>query len=204
MALLALDLGSHCGFAVFKNGEIISGTKKLQIDKRKFGRRFLEFRNWLLQMIAVHDIREIYFERVFGHLGTEAAHCYGGFMYTLATVCLEKNIPCMGFTVQTIKKFMTGKGNANKEEMIAAAKARGFNPQTDDEADAIAIMLLALNNLTLKNKNVPHESDSVSFQALVESGRQHPMPSLASELFQWMTAVSAINMLNFNNNLGVN
>ena len=155
-----------------------------------------------MQMIVAHDIREIYFERVFGHVGTEAAHIYGGFMYTLGTVCLEKNIPCMGFTVQAIKKFMTGKSNANKEEMIAAAKARGFNPQTDDEADAIAIMLLALHNLTLKNKNVPHESDSGSFQALVESGGQPPTPSPASEFFQWMTATLVINTLNFNSNLG--
>ena len=202
MALLALDLGSHCGFAVFRNGEIISGTKKLRIDKRKFGGRFLEFRNWLMQMIATHDIREIYFERVFGHVGTEAAHIYGGFMYTLATVCLEKNIPCMGFTVQAIKKFMTEKGNANKEEMIAAAKARGFNPQTDDEADAIAIMLLALHNLTLKNKNVPHKSDSGAFQYLLESGCQAPTSSLASEFFQWMTATLVVNVLNFNSNFG--
>lgn len=202
MALLALDLGSHCGFAVFKNGEIISGTKKLRIDKKKFGGRFLEFRNWLLQMIAMHDIRKVYFERVFGHVGTEAAHCYGGFLCTLAAVCLEKNITCTGFTVQAIKKFMTGKGNANKEEMIAAAKARGFNPQTDDEADAIAIMLLALNNLTLKNKNVPHESDSGSFQALAESGCQAPGISLASEFFQWMTVFAVTNPLNFNINFG--
>jgi Holliday junction resolvasome RuvABC endonuclease subunit len=46
--------------------------------------------------------------------------------------------------VGTIKKFMTGKGNATKEEMIAAAKLRGFDPKTDDEADALGILFLAL------------------------------------------------------------
>ena len=81
-------------------------------------------------MIAIHDIQEIYFERVYGHSGTEAAHVYGGLMYTLATVCLELNLKCVGYPVQAIKKFMTGKGNASKDEMITAAKSRGFNHKT--------------------------------------------------------------------------
>lgn len=61
MALLGLDLGSHCGFAVFKNDGIISGTKKLGTYKEKFGVRFLEFRKWLLQMIATYNIEAVYF-----------------------------------------------------------------------------------------------------------------------------------------------
>lgn len=144
MTLLALDLGTDCGFAMLKNGKYISG--KLQIDKRKFGRRFLEFRNWLLKMITNHKVEHVYFERVYAHLGTEAAHTYGGFMYTLAAVCLERGVKCTGLPVQTIKKFMTGKGNATKDEMILAARLRGFAPKSDDEADAIAIMLLGLTD----------------------------------------------------------
>ena len=38
----------------------------------------------------------------------------------------------------------TGKGNANKDAMIAAARARGFTPTDDNEADAIAILLWAI------------------------------------------------------------
>ena len=183
MTLLALDLGTSCGFALVKDGKFGSGTKKLRVNKRAFGSRFLDFRNWLLQMIALYGVQEIYFERVYGHSGTEAAHVYGGLMYTLATVCLEQNLKCVGLTVQTIKKFMTGKGNATKDEMIAATKSRGFDPQTDDEADAIAIMLLALNILTLKNKNALDKSYSGSFQSLVESGSPSPRTFLASEFF---------------------
>lgn len=183
MALLALDLGTSCGFAIFKDGKFASGTKKLRVDKRAFGSRFLDFRNWLLQIIALHDVREIYFERVYGHTGTEAAHVYGGLMYTLATVCLELNLKCVGFSVQMIKKFMTGKGNATKEEMISAAKSRGFNPKTHDEADAVAIMLLALSFLTLNNKSTVHTSKSGSFRPLIERGSLSPETFLASELF---------------------
>lgn len=201
MTFLALDLGSDCGFAIFKNDKFISGTKKLKTYKEKFGARFYEFRKWLLKIIERHDIKAVFFERVYGHKGTEAAHCYGGFMYTLASVCLQHNIPCIGLTVQEIKKFMTEKGNATKDEMIAAAKRKGFDPETDDEADAIAIMLFAIKGSSGKDLKAD-KSGFGSFQALGESGFQAPITSLASELFQWMTVFWVANLLNFNGTLG--
>ena len=186
MALLALDLGTACGFAIFKDGKFISGTRKLGTYKEKFGARFHEFRTWLLNIIAKHNIEAVYFERVFGHKGVEAAHCYGGFMYTLASVSYQQNIPCISFSVQAIKKFMTGKGNANKDEIIAAVKRKGFTPATDDEADAIAIMLLALKEEMSRDKKA-NKSDSGSFQAPGESGSQDPTISLVSDFFQRLT-----------------
>ena len=53
-------------------------------------------------------------------------------------------MPYEGVPVGTIKRHATGKGNADKEAMIAAARARGFNPADDNEADAIAILFWAL------------------------------------------------------------
>ncbi len=43
-----------------------------------------------------------------------------------------------------IKSHAIGKGNATKQAMIDAARARGFSPADDNEADAIAILLWAL------------------------------------------------------------
>lgn len=182
MNILALDLGTDCGFAIFKDGKFISGTKKLGTYKEKFGERFYEFRKWLLNVIAKHNIEAIYFERVYGHKGVEAGHCYGGFMYTLASVCYQQNIPCISFSVQAIKKFITAKGNATKNEIITAVKHKGFNPETDDEADAIAIMLLALDNITSNDQNKKRY-----YKTLGESGSQDPGISLASEFFRELT-----------------
>ena len=189
MNILALDLGLACGFAIFKGGKFLSGMKKLGSYKEKFGARFHEFRKWLLNIIEKHNVEVVYFERVYGHKGVEAGHCYGGFMYMLASVCFQQNIPCVGLKVQTIKKFMTGKGNATKDEMIAAAQQKGFNPKTDDEADAIAIMLLALKELINKDKK-SDKNTSGSFQALGESGAQAPIISLASEFFRGLTGIT--------------
>jgi Holliday junction resolvasome RuvABC endonuclease subunit len=46
--------------------------------------------------------------------------------------------------VGTIKRFITGKGNADKQAVIDAVRARGFQPKDDNEADAIAILLWAI------------------------------------------------------------
>ena len=53
-------------------------------------------------------------------------------------------IPYQGVPVGTIKRLITGKGNADKAAVIAAVRARGFSPADDNEADAIAILLWAI------------------------------------------------------------
>jgi Holliday junction resolvasome RuvABC endonuclease subunit len=45
------------------------------------------------------------------------------------------------FQPRTIKQFATGKGNVSKLAMIQAIKAKGFKPEDDNQADAIALLL---------------------------------------------------------------
>ncbi|MBM3273404.1 hypothetical protein FJY94_09270, partial [Candidatus Kaiserbacteria bacterium] len=59
---------------------------------------------------------------------------------TLTAWCEHHQIPYQGVPVGTIKKHATGKGNAGKAEMIAAAKALGFAPVDDNHADALALL----------------------------------------------------------------
>ena len=98
-------------------------------------------------------IDAIYFEEVRRHIGVDAAHAYGGFLASLTAWCEEHSIPYQGIPVGTIKKFITGKGNASKGEVIAAVKALGSNPADDNEADAIALLHLALQQFTPSNIN---------------------------------------------------
>ncbi len=46
----------------------------------------------------------------------------------------------------TIKRHVTGKGNASKQTVIEAVRCRGHDPVDDDEADVIAILLWAEDN----------------------------------------------------------
>ena len=56
----------------------------------------------------------------------------------------SRNIAYQGVPVGTIKRFIAGKGNADKTAVIAAVRARGFHPADDNEADALAILLWAI------------------------------------------------------------
>jgi ABC-type sugar transport system ATPase subunit len=60
---------------------------------------------------------------------------------TLTAWAELRGVPYEGVPVGTIKRHATGKGNADKDAMIAAARARGFSPADDNEADAIALLL---------------------------------------------------------------
>jgi Holliday junction resolvasome RuvABC endonuclease subunit len=48
--------------------------------------------------------------------------------------------------VGTIKRHATGRGNADKDAVIAAVRALGFNPEDDNEADALALLDWALEH----------------------------------------------------------
>jgi len=142
--LLALDLGTTTGWALrTMDGRIVSGTHDFR--PRRFeggGMRYLRFTDWLVELAMLsHGIRRVVFEEVRRHVGTDAAHIYGGFLGALTSWCEEHEIPYQGVPVGTIKRFVTGKGNANKDAVIAAVSARGYAPADDNEADAIALLL---------------------------------------------------------------
>lgn len=141
MKILALDLGNKMGYALFDGKNTLSETIKHKNSKGAAGHQYLHFRYWLANVLFNFDsIDAIYYEDVRRHLGTDAAHVYGGYLATLQAFCCEKNIKLVPVAVGTIKKHWTGKGNADKNEMLAEAKRRGFNAIDDNEADALAIL----------------------------------------------------------------
>ena len=145
--ILALDLGTSTGWALrAQDGLITSGTACFRPGRFDGGgMRYLRFTNWLTEIDRLSgQIAAIWFEEVRRHAGTDAAHVYGGLMATLTAWAELRGIPYEGVPVGTIKRHVTGKGNANKDAMIAAARARGFSPADDNEADAIALLLWAI------------------------------------------------------------
>lgn len=145
---LALDLGTKTGWAVTTStGKIKSGTIKL--DRGRFtggGRRFVAFEEWLIEIRREYRFIEVFFEEVRRHRGTDAAHVYGGLLAVLTKWCEQQVpvIPYEGVPVGEIKRHATGKGNADKPQMIAAMQALGHSPKDDNEADALAILHLRL------------------------------------------------------------
>jgi len=143
MTLLALDLGTKLGWAVaFGPGDILSGTIDFKVKKYEGGgMMWVRFRTWLNEMADRHGpIEQVCFEAVRRHIGTDAAHIYGGFLSHLTAWCEKRGIPYEGIAVATIKKHATGKGNAGKPQVFAAMEAKGFSPVDDNESDALALL----------------------------------------------------------------
>ena len=111
--------------------------------------QFLKFKKFLKQLTDVVHPDVLVLEEVRRHLGVDAAHAYGGYLSHVSAYCSEVDIPHTGVPVGTIKKFATGKGNANKEDMIKAAGDL-FPDQIiedDNQADALCLLQYAIKEI---------------------------------------------------------
>lgn len=155
MATLALDLGTDLGYAIdLPDGRIESGPKSFPVGRD--GERFLAMRYWLHGLKQRVDgmggeIDLVLFERVdFIKPGqVYAAHCWGGFWATLTAWCEHHRIQYEGVAVSTLKKLATGNGFSPKPQVAErvhrelARRGQDRVIKTDDESDALALLLFA-------------------------------------------------------------
>ncbi|WP_186122352.1 polynucleotidyl transferase [Burkholderia gladioli] len=151
--LLALDLGTQCGWALSKGGVLTYGTRNFSAKRTDGpGQRWLKFRAMLgNHFAAAGEIHAIYYEHVMAHgpkdkPNTIAAHVFGGFLAHLEAWCDVQRVRLVPVDVGAVKKGWTGRGNANKQAMIDEARKRGFKvgADEDDTADALAILHVGL------------------------------------------------------------
>lgn len=140
MNILAIDPGTKCGWAVHRNGKLeFSGVWDLKIQRHEGeGIRWIRFRKFL---DLLDNIDLVAFEEVRRHAGVTAAHVYGAMVATITAWAETYKIQYVSVPVGTIKKFATGKGNADKEQMIEACVNKlNKQPIDDNEADALWIL----------------------------------------------------------------
>lgn len=152
-AILGIDPGTACGWAVLTldGARIASGTWSLAARRHEGGgMRYLRVRRHVEEILGQFAIEQLAYEEVRRHAGTDAAHVYGGIVSQITAVCESRSppVPYTGAPVATVKRLATGKGNADKDAMIAAAtELFGFTPGDDNEADALFIALAASRGL---------------------------------------------------------
>lgn len=156
MITIGIDLGSKCGVA-WTAGSTIYGAKTMLWDlkhkpKEHGGARFARFRRSLTALLAEPQQEyRIYFERVMRHLSSDSAHVYGALWGAMLEVCMTRQIKPVGVPVPTLKKYATGRGNADKSQMIRAANERlAWGGSDDNEADALWLLDFGLNTKSEK------------------------------------------------------
>lgn len=106
----------------------------------------IRFRAKVREIIEMEQIDLVVFEQAAGrfkHALINAGEYHG----VLKTLLEDLKKEYRSYSAPSIKKFATGKGNAKKPEMIAAAEAAGHSPADDNEADAIWLYKLAEEDL---------------------------------------------------------
>jgi len=78
--------------------------------------------------------RVIHYEEIRRHLSLTLRTFMEGSSQRSPHGVEQRSIAYQGVPVGTIKRFITGKGNADKRAVIEAVRARGFHPADDNEA----------------------------------------------------------------------
>lgn len=136
MNILSLDVATHCGWCT----ETASGVWDFSIKRdESSGMRLIRFKSKLKEIVELEKINLITFERTSG-FHKSALIVQSELHGVLKIFCEENNIEYRAFSAGEIKKHATGKGNANKDAMIYAAKTKlNYTGNDDNEADAMWI-----------------------------------------------------------------
>ena len=150
MKILAIDPGLSPGWAVFfsESDRIESGVQVFRARRGESpGMRYLYFRTWLDRILNRIKPDLIVYEM--SHLrGGAATQIQVGLTSRIEEICSVLKTDYMKVHSGAVKKFITGSGRANKEDMIAAAnkifqnqkRSPGREITSDDEADAVCIL----------------------------------------------------------------
>lgn len=138
--ILAIDQASNCGWAI--NNQIY-GCWDLKTRKDEdSGMKLIRFRNKLKEICELESVDIIVYERVAGQHKSSIIHA-AKLVAIIETYCKDTGIHYASFSAGEIKKYATGKGNANKEAMVEAARKYGYEGDNDNIADALHIWNLA-------------------------------------------------------------
>jgi len=135
MKVLALDIASTTGWCLDKG---LYGTWNFKTRKdESMGMKLIRFRAKLKEFNELEDLQVIVYERPAGRHANSIIH-QAKLIAVLEEFCEQNSIDYRSYSATEIKKFATGKGNANKEAMINTAIDKwDYDGDDDNEADAI-------------------------------------------------------------------
>lgn len=150
--LLTLDLATYTGWAsgspdVQSAGEVRVGSIRLPATGDDIGRYLDAFDTWLNSMISVEDPGLIVYEAPIisaGKTDINTARKLMGLGGHTEFVGLRRFVQVREINIGTIKKELAGNGRADKDAMIAAAKAEGVDVKDEHQADAFGIWKTAV------------------------------------------------------------
>jgi Holliday junction resolvasome RuvABC endonuclease subunit len=143
--VLALDVATTTGWCTHTTSGTWTLTQKKDESK---GMRLIRFRAKLREICQLEQINLIVFEQLASY-GKFPNFVGAEMQGVLKLFCEESLIEYRSYAPTEIKKFGTGSGGAKKDKMVTAAQKYKPEVTSDDEADAIILYHLAIEDLHL-------------------------------------------------------
>lgn len=144
-AVLALDLGTYCGWAIRRIDKSIDFGE--QAFPRKPGEaeglRLYRFFNFLRRKVRDEQVGFISFEDVLFQSTQAQTRLWSGWMTSVLLVSQIEKIGCKGFATNVVKLTASNYGNAGKKRMTAAARSL-YDVKLYDGDDNVADALCTL------------------------------------------------------------
>ena len=146
MNVIFFDLATATGWASYYHGTTESGVEKFTLRPGESpGMRFLRFNRWLSEVLLdgmgenpCYDL--VVYEKPLARQSSSAAAAIAyGFATRVQEFCARRDIEHSVVPAGTLKKHATGKGNASKAMMMAAAQALFPDQDVTDENQGDAL-----------------------------------------------------------------
>lgn len=150
--IMMFDLATAAGYAfIQKQGDKpISGAFKVGTNGFTNGRIYRNYLTQLMNIVKFHRPNAICYEAPFiGNMkNSNVARRLMMYIGLVEMVADQYDVSIIRHIHnKTIKEHCTGDGNASKHKMMQFCISKGWNPATDDEADALGGLCVAVSIL---------------------------------------------------------
>lgn len=162
--ILGFDLATCTGFCHGEPDECPTlGHHRLPKTGEDVGAFLEASEDWLTGIIAAVVPAVVCFEspilpQTTALATTRKLHGLAGM---LELVCRRAAVECVEVQPSVVKKVLTGRGNAKKPDMVEAARAMGFDPKVEDEADALGVWLAVVR---MRHPQLAGRLDPINFR----------------------------------------
>lgn len=148
---ISFDLGkTNTGIATWVDG-ICTTTQGVSFNRTEtLGETLLEFKEFVIGHTPDGIDWIAYEQRMTAgpRMGLRHLELHYGMVGILHMRAYQLQVPIISVPISTAKKALSGNGRADKDEMLAAANKRvAWRVDSHDEADAIAVGLVALSRM---------------------------------------------------------
>jgi plasmid stabilization system protein ParE len=145
--VIALDLASLLGFAVGRLSERPRfGSFQLPSTAEDVGRYISAYDDWLQPVLDFEEPEGLLFEApsLFMKTTPITVEKLNGLATHTQFLCHRRGVRCWSANPSKLKSHWTGRGNAQKPDMMEVARRCGFQVLDDNQSDAIAIFSWAV------------------------------------------------------------